>query len=78
MVIHIQFILCLPDEITIEVATPTQIKISGCDKELVGKLQQKLDLLENLNHIKEKVLNILTKQLLEKQVKQPVNRSLVR
>jgi large subunit ribosomal protein L6 len=31
-----------PDEITIEVVTPTQIKISGCDKELVGQIAAKI------------------------------------
>ena len=31
-----------PDEINIEVTTPTQIKISGCDKELVGQVAAKI------------------------------------
>jgi len=31
-----------PDEIKLEVATPTQIKISGCDKELVGQVAAKI------------------------------------
>ena len=31
-----------PDEIKIEVVTPTQIKISGCDKELVGQIAAKI------------------------------------
>jgi large subunit ribosomal protein L6 len=31
-----------PDEITIEVPVPTQIKISGCDKELVGQVAAKI------------------------------------
>ncbi len=31
-----------PDEITLEVASPTQIKISGCDKELVGQVAAKI------------------------------------
>lgn len=31
-----------PAEITIEVATPTQIKITGCDKELVGQIAAKI------------------------------------
>ena len=31
-----------PAEIKIEVATPTQIKISGCDKELVGQIAAKI------------------------------------
>ncbi len=31
-----------PDEIKLEVPTPTQIKISGCDKELVGQVAAKI------------------------------------
>ena len=31
-----------PDEITLEVPSPTQIKISGCDKELVGQVAAKI------------------------------------
>jgi large subunit ribosomal protein L6 len=31
-----------PGEITLEVVTPTQIKISGCDKELVGQVAAKI------------------------------------
>jgi large subunit ribosomal protein L6 len=31
-----------PDEVTLEVPTPTQIKISGCDKELVGQVAAKI------------------------------------
>jgi len=31
-----------PDEIKLEVATPTQIKINGCDKELVGQVAAKI------------------------------------
>ncbi len=31
-----------PAEITIEVATPTQIKVTGCDKELVGQIAAKI------------------------------------
>ncbi len=31
-----------PDEIKIEAVTPTQIKISGCDKELVGQIAAKI------------------------------------
>ena len=31
-----------PEEINIEVASPTQIKISGCDKELVGQVAAKI------------------------------------
>lgn len=31
-----------PDEITIEVVTPTQIKVTGCDKELVGQIAAKI------------------------------------
>lgn len=31
-----------PDEVTIEVASPTQIKISGCDKELIGQIAAKI------------------------------------
>ncbi len=31
-----------PKEIKIEVTTPTQIKISGCDKELVGQIAAKI------------------------------------
>ncbi len=31
-----------PDEIKIEVVTPTHIKISGCDKELVGQIAAKI------------------------------------
>ena len=31
-----------PEEITIEVVTPTQMKISGCDKELVGQIAAKI------------------------------------
>ena len=31
-----------PDEIIIELASPTQIKISGCDKELVGQVAAKI------------------------------------
>ncbi len=31
-----------PDEIKLEVVTPTQIKINGCDKELVGQVAAKI------------------------------------
>ncbi len=31
-----------PDEIKIEVPSPTQVKISGCDKELVGQVAAKI------------------------------------
>ncbi|MCB0729662.1 MAG: 50S ribosomal protein L6 [Ignavibacteriae bacterium] len=31
-----------PDDIKIEVTTPTQIKITGCDKELVGQVAAKI------------------------------------
>ena len=31
-----------PDEIKLEVTTPTQIKINGCDKELVGQVAAKI------------------------------------
>jgi large subunit ribosomal protein L6 len=31
-----------PDEIRIELASPTQVKISGCDKELVGQVAAKI------------------------------------
>lgn len=31
-----------PDEVTIEVSSPTQIKISGCDKELIGQIAAKI------------------------------------
>ena len=31
-----------PDDITLEVTSPTQIKITGCDKELVGQIAAKI------------------------------------
>ncbi|MCW8848391.1 MAG: 50S ribosomal protein L6 [Melioribacteraceae bacterium] len=31
-----------PTEITIEVVTPTQVKVTGCDKELVGQIAAKI------------------------------------
>ena len=45
----------IPDDLKVEVPKPTEIKISGIDKQRLGKLLQILDHLENLSHTRAKV-----------------------
>ena len=47
-----------------------KIILSSHDKHLLVKFVLRLDHLENMTHIKEKVLGLLVKELEEKQVKQ--------
>ena len=44
----------IPEDLKIEVPKPTEIKISGIDKQELGKLQQILDHTESLSHTKVK------------------------
>ena len=45
----------IPKDLKVEVPKPTEIKISGTDKQRVGQIAANIRSSENLNHIKEKV-----------------------
>ena len=47
-----------PEGITFEVPEPTRIIVSGINKEVVGQVAADIRSSENLNHIKEKVLDM--------------------
>jgi large subunit ribosomal protein L6 len=55
-----------PDEIKIEAVTPTQIKISGCDKELVGQIAAKIRSFRKPEPYKGKGIKFVGEQLRRK------------
>ena len=48
----------IPDDLKVEVPKPTEIKITGIDKQRVGQIAANIKYLENLSHIRAKVLTI--------------------
>lgn len=55
--------------VKIETPSQTSIIVSGISKERVGEIAARIRAVKNLNLTKEKVLNTLMKELLEKKVK---------
>ncbi len=66
-----------PEGITFEVPTPTQIVVSGINKEVVGQTAAYIRSLRALSHTKVKVSATLVNSFAVKKVKQ-VNNSLLR
>ena len=59
----------IPKEVKIECPKQNIIKLSSFDKEKLGAAAAKIDHLENLNHLKVKVLNIVDEYIFRKEGK---------
>ena len=61
--------VAIPKEISVKCAKPTEIVVSGANKQKVGQFAAEIRSLENQNHIKVKVLDIVMNMWDKKKVR---------